>query len=283
MSMLRSAGVAVFGLLSLVAGCAATDSDDLDEEVGVAASADLSDKNNGTGNGLDSPIYHDFVPELLVAMDGPLVENGHLSTNLQSTQMTETVKGRLVLKYAFQCAASVGSTLPGILDPEFVGQELVSTATGWRDGPGGLPALARMDVLACVIARVNSTVDVPVLLSGANVNDDPGDDTSAFDVSEAAWLVKPGSMGLPEYHVWNLIPNNVCSQPDAWESLKERICAQKPELACGFVKRTDLGTACSLQPDGIWCDGLPTIATQLRRGDVRTLHPDCESPPNSKL
>jgi hypothetical protein len=273
-NILRNAGAMVLGLLPLLVGCAEPGSGELDEKLGVAVGA--WDGNNQNSNGLPAPDYHAHVAGLQLAMDHALVASSDLSEELLATHILDTEKGTNVLKYAFQCAAFAGETLPRMTDPDFIGQNILETATEWRS-VGGLGQLAKMDVLTCMIAHMNSTSGVPLLLSGPNVHDDGGGAYNNYDVKEAVWLVKPSSLTGLEYHVWNLIPATDCNQADAWLSLQERICSQQPGKACGFIRRNDLGAACVPQPNGFVCDGLPAIKTQLQRADLHTLHPRCRS------
>jgi hypothetical protein len=268
----RNAGAMVLGLLPLLVGCAQPGSDELDEKLGVALGA--WDGNNQTSNGLPAPDYHAHVAELRRAMDYALMTDNDLNEKLLDSQILATAEGTNVLKYAFQCAAFAGETLPKMTDPDFVGQNILETATEWRAVEGLDPSEQR-DVLTCVVAHVNSTSGVQLVLAGPNVHDDGGGPYNNYDVNEAVWQVKVHTAGNIEYHVWNLIPGTECDQADAWQSLRERICAQQPDKACGFTRRNDFGGACVPQLNGFVCDGQPAIKTQLRRADLPTLHPRC--------
>ena len=271
MSFVARAGSIVLGLLPLVIGCADPALGPFDP--GDAPPLRPRSIRPGTGgvNGLSSADYHAHAMELVAAMGHQLVTGG---TNDVSDDVVGTgllPGGEAVLRYAAGCALPVGLTVTDGFS-SFTGKRILTTAD-WQ--LHALSPSAADALLACVIAHVNSTAGVDILLSGPNVRDDLGDHTD-FDVAEALFGVFPDTSGAPEYHVWPLEPFASTCAVDPWEALKDRVCGPDPE-ACNFVPRYDLETHCveDVPSNGYYCDGVPVIKTTLKSPQVHRLYPRC--------
>lgn len=228
----------------------------------------------GGNNGLDSAYYQaneePLVDATEVALTAPF--SNTVSSAVLATGLLSTEAGRTVFKYAVGCALPAGAQVSSGT-ATYTGKGYLSSTASWP--VAALPAEARNDLLACVIAHVNSTVGVDILISGQPVVDDGGDHTD-FDVDEALWLVRPSVTGDMEYHVWPLAPFMAACEADPWDALDERICGQDPQ-GCNFIARHDLKTACSFSSiKGTWtCDGTAALMTTLKSPDVGILHPVC--------
>ncbi len=264
----------VLGLAPLALGCAGPGEGSLGEGDGPGLREAEIKPGAGGNNGLDSGYYQDNEAPLAAATGLRLTKPGtsQVSALVLATGILATEGGRAVFKYAIKCALPNGQqvTSGGMV---FTGKGYLASTAGWTTGPIG--AAARDELLACMIAHVNSTQGVDILLSGQQVTDDGGDH-SDFDVDEALWLVKPHITGGFEYHVWPTIPFATACGADPWEALAERICGQDPE-GCQFIGRHDLATACVIDPvkGGYVCDGKPALKTTLKSADVFVLHPSC--------
>lgn len=267
----------VLGLFPLVLGCVAPAPGPLDP--GGAPGLRPAEIKPGAGgtNGLDCDLYHDHELELVQATNAALTTPGtdDVSADVLATGLVATPEGVSVLGYAVKCALPVGAQV-NVGASVLHGNGYLATTAGWPDAP--LSMAARNDLLACVIAHVNSTVGVPLLLSGKTVIDDGGAH-SDFDVSEALWRVEVTG-GVPAYNVWPMAPFAAACEADPWEALNQRICGPHPE-GCNFIARHDFKTACAKVPgtSTFFCDGMPVLETTLKSADVDVLHPLCAGRP----
>lgn len=279
MKIVRSAGVSSLVLVLAALGCADPGKSHLPagDEPGLRPA--VVKPGAGGNNGLEADIYHAHVLELIDAANQAIVdeedpESGAVGKPLLETGLLDSPEGVTVFGYAVKCALADQVVVAHGADT-FEGNGYLTTTTGWREQP--LSAAARDDLLACMIAHVNSTVGVDILLSGPAVD---GTTDGDFDVEEAVWHVELSSSGHPEHHVWPLSDFAADCDSDPWAALAERICGQDPE-GCNFVPRYDLETACVEDPqsNGYVCDGQPVLKTTLKSADVEVLHPSCAPPP----
>lgn len=275
MNIVRSAGVPLIVLVLTALGCAEPGEDNRAQGDEPDLRPAVVKPGAGGTNGLDDVLYHAHLSQVVAAAAGPILQDGQISAGLLSTGLLGSTDGITVFGYAVKCALADGQTLT-YGTHTFAGAGYLSTTTGWLSAP--LSTGARDDLLGCLVAHVNSTTGVPILLSGPSVSDD-GDGHDDFDVEEALWLVQQDSSGAIVHHVWPLSDFEATCLSNPWDALEQRICGQDPE-GCNFVARKDMEAACveDEESNGYICDGLPALKTTLKSADVLTLHPLCAPP-----
>ncbi|MEO5726761.1 MAG: hypothetical protein ABI134_08230, partial [Byssovorax sp.] len=155
----------------------------------------------------------------------------------------------------------------------YPGAKLLTTTDGWLTG--GLQDAPKQDVLACLLAHLNPTAEVEILLSGESVKDqtDVQFNQGEFSFKEAVWAVTVGSAGTT-YNVWPLTDLERACHGRAAAKLQTRVCGGFAG-PCDVNVRSDLGTACTLSAGYYTCLGQHAILTKLRPTDVSTLHGGC--------
>jgi hypothetical protein len=274
MNILRNMSALVVGLLPLVISCAQLDLENDDEDV---AQARQTEGGGGTHNGLNPVTSQACEPEILDAMTMRLVTSFNGVAKLNTALNVELKAGGACqepLKYAYKCAGADGTSLPGNMFP---GEELVTTATSWRNTVGGLSAAQQVDVLTCMTTLLNPTENIPICLEGLNVYDGPGCD--AYEVPEAVWLAVPVGGAAPEviHHVWPLTPGTFCPEGLLPAVLAQRVCANQNPSACSLLIHDpdDLEEDCPLQDGHHVCLGRPAIKTSLTTAGFLSMYAGC--------
>lgn len=257
MNFVRAAGTLVVGLLPLLAGCAPMDTDMEDaEDVGAASQAE----GNGTQNGLDPEDANPCWTDIAQSMDVPVYENGTINLALPSS--VRGGKCVAAFAYAQQCAA------------------LLSTATDWFY-TSGLGDAAKQEVMACMLALVNTISGVEVCMSGEHIIGGGVGSCYGQNVQEAVWQTILNRDGTVSRYLWPLQPSLSCISSAMDDVFASRLCgpnAQEP-LDCGVELRPDIEVACSHDGDTWTCANAPAMLTKIGATDWLTLFPECDPIP----
>jgi hypothetical protein len=257
-----------FGLLSTV-GCNEADDPTLAPSFVYPTKSSMQ---GGSGtNGNYSFEFQDTQDELYDIMSRRLKATGSNVINSQSEYILDTEAGVRNFRYAAGCALSVTDfVIGGTPWGTYEGQGFMSTTIGW--GSNALDTSQQEDLFTCMVARLNPHgAEVPIWLSGANVQDDPNDDETPFVWLEAVWTTEVSALAI-NFHVWPLADLvNKCGAGRLIEGLNTRVCGT-PTGNCVTVHVNSLQTDCTLTGGNYTCLNRPAIQTKLRLQDVSTMY-----------
>jgi len=280
MGILRFLGVSALVSTSFVLGCTEPEPmDDGLDDLDAPPVKPMEGNSSGGTNGGPTNAFILLENQVVASTDYPLVDPGttNVNTNIANILLAQP-SGTDVFKYAVRC----GLTNQGAYSMlswgtySFVGMRHLSTTGGWLTG--ALPAGAKRDLLACMAAHMNPYgVEVPLLLSGANIYDD-GVSYPDYTVEEALWVVDIIA-STPHYTVWPTDNYKARCAADPEVALEKRVCGQHPD-ECEFTMGTSIEDDCDQDPTTghYTCNGQPAILTTLKEADFIVVNQRCLRP-----
>lgn len=260
--------VAMMGLGLSAAGCSvelsAADLAAMDPEA-IGYKTLENPSGGGTTNHLTADWFHAHKYELLSALGQRLTTANatqstvrHLSAGIDATNILSSTEGREVFTLAIECALPDGEYVikpsGSLVVPNkyYYGKGLMSTTAVWQWG--SLTLAQKEDVLRCVVARLNQFgVEVPLVLTGQNVTNKPGEahgsvwqPDALFDVRVA--YMQPNFTPRISTFAWALGPNADWNGAEPCHPLPapftQRLCDDNPEN-CGVTIRTNWQADCT--------------------------------------
>jgi hypothetical protein len=197
-----------------------------------------------------------------------------------SESFAKHLGGASTLDYLSRCALNDGDWVSTGVHTEY-GEGILTTTTEWKSQ--GLDLPASEDLFSCLLAHLNPfNEEVPIFLSGKNVQVDGGFDASPYIYEEALWVTEINTMGPTiHFYVWPLGDlQTLCTEADpSIQGIVTRVCGTMDASECGVTVHESLD-ACDIDDTtGFYtCLGRPAIKTKLRAVDMPTIYPSCFPP-----
>lgn len=290
MNISRLALVTAFGLgLSSMACLGNTDpvAQPLDQDIEPPHFKTLADPGGGIStNGLLPSDFHANKALLKTAVASRLttVDELHVGTTIDNTELLNTPGGQDTFDYAVQCGFQDGKSFDDTNVPSrsYTGHELLRSTGDWPTSTL-LDVSAQGDIFACVMTHLNPfNVHPHIWLRGRAVRDQPSplNDSSLYTFREALWTASIAS-GALTLHVWPMVDLkdacglNPAGGEIAYESVLKRVCGLNI-VDCGIEVEHDIDGDCVVSAEGHYtCKGMRAIQTWLNPADVSALHPGC--------
>jgi hypothetical protein len=188
--------------------------------------------------------------------------------------------GASTLDYMSRCALGVGDWISTYENTTGYGQGILKDTSEWKSQ--GLPLKAKEDLFSCLMAHLNPfDVEVPIYLSGYNVNIDVNFDSSDYVYNEALWATDIEIInGTPYIHlnVWplhHLVDMCYDDVKVAIEGLRTRACGTLSAQGCGITVHDDVASDCEEINGYYKCLDMPAIRTMLRADEMILMYPTC--------
>jgi hypothetical protein len=287
MTFLKSLSTLIIGLSVSLTGCSGPDMNldarGIDDPMYSTMTGTPGGGSGGTNN--YNPAYF---RELRIIIYGALSsaltgsDEVHDISQAQAAQSFDYhVGGPSTLDYLSRCALSDGDWASTNSYTGY-GEGILKNTTEWKSF--GLDLEGKEDVYNCLLAHLNPfDEEVPIYLSGRNVEHDTGFDASPYIYEEALWMTEiEVTVSGPQIHlnVWPLADlEMICTAgTPTIDGLTTRVCGSMDAEECGITVHESL-SGCDLEKDGHYtCLGRPAIKTRLRAVDMSVMYPNCGEP-----